>query len=238
MPDTPALARRDGVELVRTGRWAISSGTWEPKPQDLIAAVAALNCPAVRRPIIKIGHSDPRFRPGDGEPALGWIDNLRLADGGHTLVGDYVGVPAWLDTVMASAYPDRSVEGEYRFQCQLGHRHPFVLTAVSLLGVTPPGVGTLKSLQDVQDLYGVAATPQSSVPVSVVIVAGKGDEALKRYWLHGEGLRKWATSAHPWTALYNELKEHVGAERARRIAAQWYFEHFGHWPGSKRGDKK
>lgn len=160
MPDTAQLTRRDGVELVRTGRWAISTGVWEAKKEDLAAAVAAMQCPAIRRPVLKIGHTDQRFTPqtGDGEPSIGWVDNLRIADGGHTLIGDYVGVPAWLDGVMASAYPDRSVEGVYRHRCQIGHEHPFVLTGVALLGVTPPGVGTLKSLQDVASLYGVAAS--------------------------------------------------------------------------------
>lgn len=166
MPDTVQLARRNGVELVRTGSWALSTGTWNATREDLAAAVAATECPAIRRPVIWIGHSDNRFTPrGDGEPGVGWIENLRLADGGHTLVGDYVGVPAWLDQVMASAYPDRSVEGAYNRRCQLGHRHRFVLDGVALLGVTRPGVGTLRSLQsldDVKALYGLAASTEPS----------------------------------------------------------------------------
>ncbi|MEU8334813.1 2'-5' RNA ligase family protein [Micromonospora tulbaghiae] len=163
MPETAVLARRDGVELVRAGSWALSSGRWDASPADLAAAVAASQCPAVRRPVLWIGHTDDRFTPrsGDGEPTIGWIENMRLADGGHTLIGDYVGVPAWLDQVMASAYPDRSVEGAYNRTCQLGHRHPFILDGVALLGVTRPGVGTLRSLQsldDVRALYGLAAS--------------------------------------------------------------------------------
>lgn len=159
MPDTAQLARRDGIELIRSGTWDISTGRWTVGPDDLRAAVAAMQCPAVRKPILKIGHTDDRFTPpsGDGEPAIGWVENLRIGDGGHTLLGDYVGVPAWLNSIMASAYPDRSVEGVYRHRCQLDHVHPFLLTGVALLGVTPPGVGTLKSLADVKSLYGLAA---------------------------------------------------------------------------------
>ncbi len=152
MPDTPTLARIPDVELIRTGRWPISSGSWDASAEDLAAAVAALNCPSIRRPVLKLGHIDPRF---DGEPAIGYVDNLRIADGGHTLVGDFAGMPAWFGSIAASAYPDRSVEGTYGFRCQQQHTHPFVLTAVALLGVTPPGVGALKSLQDVAALYGV-----------------------------------------------------------------------------------
>ncbi|WP_433460705.1 phage protease [Micromonospora sp. CA-248212] len=428
MPDTAVLARREGVELVRTGTWALSSGTWDAAPGDLTAAVASLTCPAIQKPIVKIGHTDTRFTPGDGEPAIGWYDNLRIADGGHTLVGDQV-APSWLTDVQAAAWPNRSIEGTYNKRCGLGHTHPFVLTAVSLLGVTPPGVATLaplNSLDDVKALFGLAASdgvasegevrivaslraaaevhtgamvalipttedaerlaveggepadelhvtlaylgeaadlsdatrqdiidgvssaingmpridtdgfalnvfnpgnaqpdrdtcivlglsgdlldaahtlvgdalaysgagiPQQHSPwhchlsltytddlstlahlvdrvgpVSFdrlriafagqhidipligdpepvedpdadVAAADGDDNNLKRYWLAGPGLKKWATSAHPWTALYRHLRKHVGSERAKRIASEWFHEHFGYWPGDRRHRK-
>ncbi len=164
MPDAPALVTIPGVPLVDVGTWQISTGEWSPTTADLHAAVAALDCPAVRRPVLKIGHDDTRFTPGDGEPALGWVDNLTVSPDGQRLTGDYTAVPSWLGTrnddghsVLASAYPDRSVEGEYKHTCQLGHTHDFVLTGVALLGVTPPGVGTLGSLHDLASMYGVAA---------------------------------------------------------------------------------
>ncbi len=168
----PTLARVVNVELMHTGTWDLSTGTTTFTTDDLSAAVAALNCPGVRRPHLKLGHTDPRF---DGEPAVGWIDNLATADAGRTLVGDYVGIPAWLGDVIASAYPSRSIEGEWNHNCQGGHTHPFVVTAVALLGVTPPGIGTLASLQDVAALYGVAASPgtgsEGSTPVTVTVHA-------------------------------------------------------------------
>lgn len=176
MPDAE-LARRDGVELIRTGSWPIMTGSWQPKREDLASAIEALKCPAVRRPVLKVGHLDGRFtaaKVGDGEPAIGWVDNLRLADGGHTLVGDYVGMPSWIGQIMASAWPDRSIEGDYNYRCTLAHTHPFALKAVALLGVTPPGVGTLRSLQDVATLYGVnvaAADMGSGEHVQVTIRA-------------------------------------------------------------------
>jgi hypothetical protein len=54
---------------------------------------------------------------------------------------------------------------------------------------------------------------------------------LKEYWLRGEGAARWTT----WTQLYNHLVEHVGSERAKRIAAEWYHERYGIWPGHKKG---
>ncbi|RKR92790.1 hypothetical protein BDK92_7270 [Micromonospora pisi] len=181
VPAPPALRRIPRVELVHAGTWPVSTGVWTATTQDLHAAVAALACPAVRRPGIKIGHSDTRFTDptADGDPLLGYVDNLTVTDDGLTLVGDFAGMPAWLagaagdeGSVIASAYPDRSIEGVYDFVCQIGHTHPFVLTAVALLGVTPPGVGTLQSLQDIAALYGVAASaPQSGVRIRATVRA-------------------------------------------------------------------
>lgn len=54
---------------------------------------------------------------------------------------------------------------------------------------------------------------------------------LKEYWLRGEGAGRWAT----WTQLYNHLREHVGDERAKRIAAEWFHERYGYWPGHQKG---
>ena len=54
---------------------------------------------------------------------------------------------------------------------------------------------------------------------------------LKEYWTQGEGLARWAT----WTQLYTQLREHVSDERAKRIAAEWYHERYGIWPGHTKG---
>lgn len=171
VPQAPALARIPNVELMHAGQWTISNGTFTFTADDFAAAAAATDCPAVRRPVLKLGHTDPRF---DGEPAVGWVDNLAVAESGSTLVGDYAGMPGWLGQVIASAYPDRSIEGTYDFHCQLGHTHPFVITAVALLGVTAPGIGTLASLQDVAQLYGVAAA--APVSESTFIVRASAQE--------------------------------------------------------------
>ena len=168
-PASPVLATMPNVELVHAGTWAISTGTWDVTTGDLLAAVGAQDCPSVRRPVLKLGHTDPRF---DGEPAVGWVANMAVADGGLTLMGDFTGMPAWLADVAASAYPDRSVEGQYDYVCQLGHTHPFVITAVALLGVTEPGVGTLQSLQDVAALYGIAAKTNPTRTTVTVLAKG------------------------------------------------------------------
>jgi len=144
-----------GVELARVGVWHASSGPWECTREQLADAVRAAGDPAFRTPVLKAGHIDPRFNAvtaaNDGEPALGRVTNLRLADGGDVLVGDYEGVPAWLADILPSAYPSRSVEMNLDVETVDGARYAGVLTAVALLGVTAPAV---ESLADVAGLYG------------------------------------------------------------------------------------
>lgn len=189
VPSVPVLATIPRVELGSVGTWNISNiDGWHPTANDFASAVAALDCPAVRRPVLKFGHSD-----GPGDPALGLVDNLAIADDGQTLVGDFVGVPGWLASadadghaVIASAYPDRSGEWEHNYVCQLGHTHPFVLHAVALLGVERPGIGTLQSLYD---LYAkapkkenpMAATALASVTVDQVRLAYYAGPAANDY---------------------------------------------------------
>lgn len=176
VPEQPVLATLPRVELMHAGTWDLSTGPATFTKEDLSNAVSAMDCPAVRRPVLKLGHVDERF---DGEPAVGWIGNL--STDGSTLWGDYTGMPRWLADVCASAYPDRSIEGWYDFQCQLGHTHPFVLTGVALLGVAAPGIGTLQSLQDVAALYGVAASqePGEGRPFSVIATGGRMAKSVK-----------------------------------------------------------
>lgn len=175
VPVTPVLATVRRVELGEVGRWDISTQDgWEPTPDDFASAVAALDCPAVRRPVIKFGHTG---MSGEGDPAIGYIDNMAVTDDGQVLVGDYAGIPAWLaevnangDSVLASSYPDRSGEWEHDYVCQLGHTHPFVLHAMAILGVMRPGIGTLESLHD---LYSHA--PQlEEAPMPMVLTRSPG----------------------------------------------------------------
>lgn len=65
----------------------------------------------------------------------------------------------------------------------------------------------------------------------------KPDHEIKDWYLHGEGLKVWATKSHPWTSLRDYLVEHAHFThgRAARTASTWYREHFGHWPGERKG---
>ncbi len=183
VPATPVLATIPRVELGSVGTWDISNiDGWHPTADDFASAVAAMDCPAVRRPALKFGHSE-----GPGDPSIGVIDNLAVTDDGQTLVGDYVGVPAWLAAaddegraVIASAYPDRSGEWEHNYVCQLGHTHPFVLHAMALLGVVRPGIGTLESLYD---LY--AKAPEKETAMATTALASVTVDQVRSAYYNG-----------------------------------------------------
>lgn len=192
MTDRPLLRKIPDVELLKTGQWPLSTGTYTFTTEDLAAAVRAAQSPCVSRPVIKLGHSDPRF---DGEPAVGFVDNLRLSEDGSTLVGDLCGVPAWLADIMPSAYPRRSIEGMVNFRDQSGTVHPFALTGLALLGVTPPAVGTLSSLRDVAALYQIEAStgpggPEKGIrtmPEATIRAAASVEDIRRDFYENGPG---------------------------------------------------
>ena len=140
------------VELVRVGRWEASTGEFAPTAADLAAAVEAHRAGVLRKPVIHLGHDGPM---GDAAPALGYVDRLRLADGGNVLIGDLVNLPASVADLIPHAWPDRSIEALIEYEAPDGTVWPLVLTGLALLGAAAPAVETLRSLQDVGELYGV-----------------------------------------------------------------------------------
>jgi hypothetical protein len=215
----PTLTRRAGVELARTGRWKLGTGEWAATAQDFAAAIAATKCPAIRRPYLRVGHTDPRFGR-DGDPALGWLENLRVGPDGHTLLGDYTGVPQWLDDVMATAYPDRSIEGAYNRQCQLGHKHPFVLDGVALLGVTRPGVGTLESLADVRELFQPPGGDPDEVPIAATIPGIVWAHLPGQHDQKDHGRRKSRPDFQPFTPAQKRERRQAARVKALEISAR------------------
>lgn len=140
------------VELVKVGSWQTSTMDWTVTAEHLAAAVEAHRAGVLRKPVLKIGHQDPRF---DGGPALGFVDNLQLASGGTTLIGDLINVPGPVARLLPNAYPDRSVEALVDYEAPDGRTWPLVLTGLALLGAADPAIESLQSLQDVGALYGV-----------------------------------------------------------------------------------
>lgn len=236
-----ALRTLHGIEMAAVGTWKASTGETTFTAQDFTDAVAAMQCPGVRNPVIKLGHMEPDSTSGvrwDGEPAMGWVANMRFD--GAKLIGDFTGMPAWLVdadenglSVMAAAYPDRSVEIWRPFVCQIGHEHPSVVTAISLLGVYPPAVGVLKSMQDVyaaftQDLgesvpilarAGDTFTLTTTITLAAASDRREPTEIEKRSGVDFEQQRKqWDTAVNDLLEQWPDISEAQRSELAAQIA--------------------
>lgn len=168
-----------GVELVAAGTWDASTGRTRITAADLQAMVDAAGDPEADAAPVKIGHDDDRFQDADGnppstrdgEPAYGWVANLRVNDqpitrkgpdgktetvpAGNVLLGDLVGVPRKLADIMHTALRRRSVE-LVRHDRVGGRVYKAVLTGLALLGVQAPAV---KGLADLRALFADQLTP-------------------------------------------------------------------------------
>jgi hypothetical protein len=195
----PQLTTVPNVQIVKTGiEYPLASGPTTFTAEDLAAAVAAQSDPSVPSPRIWLGHSDDTRIHGErtrgvpsGEPAVGKVTDMRLAQDGHLIEGDLTGVPKWLANIMGSAFPSRSIEGRFNVETPTGKRHRLVINGLALLGVTWPGVMTL---DDIATLYSeegpkvevIEAT--SDLPITIKAsgerqVAGKVNvDDLRRAW--------------------------------------------------------
>lgn len=148
--ETSEFVTIPNVVLCTVGEWNVAGGQSEPgfatfSMDDVAAAVEAQHDPGFVSARLKIGHTDPRF---DGEPAMGTITNLRASSDGMSLIGDIVGIPAWLATIMPTAYPTRSIEATRNMKSYTtGREYSMVLTGLALLGVQAPAVTTLDDLR-------------------------------------------------------------------------------------------
>jgi hypothetical protein len=168
-PFEPNLVTVPNVELIEVGEdWETSTGVFTWGEDDLISGIESQEDPAVRTPVLKLGHVDPRF---DGQPVFGRIMNMALTNNGQTLVGDLVGVPAWLAKVMWAAYPRRSFEGRVQYTTRTGNKWPLVVEALSLLGTAYPAINTL---EDLQQMWGDVPPPLYPAEDTDEILASEG----------------------------------------------------------------
>lgn len=149
--DPTGLWRVQNAPVVGTGiEYPIFVGGKVTFTEDhLAAAVAALRDPAIVSPRIKLGHtSDYNLAlVGDAEMAFGRVEgsSMYIGDNGQTIYGDYL-VPEWLGKVMAIAFPNRSMEGNFDVETATGKKYGMVINAVSLLGIHWPGCQVLEDL--------------------------------------------------------------------------------------------
>ncbi len=166
------------VDLISVGKHKAMTGPFEFTEAHARSMIAAAQDPCIKDATLKIGHLDKRFAfQQDGEPAYGWVRNLRFDKG--RLKGDYASMPAMLAELAEGTdehpapFRNRSVEITWDVTTPDGTKYPAVLTAVALLGVQPPAV---KGLADIHRLYEpaekVAASLDSAeIPTIVVFTS-------------------------------------------------------------------
>lgn len=176
------MKTRKHVQIMKTGEYELSTGMVNFTKADLASAVNALESDTGVKPFrLAVGHNKKFLA---GEPAFGVGSNYTLEDDGHTLYADINGIPDWLDEIMPTCFPNRSVEGRFDFQSKVGsQKHPFVLTRLSLLGIELPGISTLEDLQVATTgtpEYTLLDDPALMVSAAAVAAFENGEPMKKR----------------------------------------------------------
>jgi hypothetical protein len=161
------------VQLVKAGTWGGMTGRSNITAEDLADAVAAYADPEIDRSVIKIGH-DGDLNLATGQPALGWIENLKLSADKQTLIGDLTGIPSKLANIIPRAFRRRSVEMTLGATTPSGKKYRAALTGLALLGAKAPAV---KGLDDILALYAAEGEPLDGEQVVAFSVEGDTDTA-------------------------------------------------------------
>lgn len=170
------MADLNDIELARPGRWMLKTGPLDISARMLDDAARFAAREDARPGYLKLGHTDERFVAADGEPAMGWLHNIRLEDdNGPVLKGDLKDLPDWLATAIPKHWPDRSIEGFADYQRD-GEHYGLVVDGLALLGVTPPGMSSIRSLRDLPAALGIAASGLPDQPGAMRIVASLGTQ--------------------------------------------------------------
>ncbi len=164
------------VELVTVGTHAAMSGVVTINASDLQSMLAAQADGQIDHAPIKLGHvSSLNDGIGDGAPAFGWVKPTRIgpraSDGKLTLFGDLLGMPDLLAAVAPTAYRRRSGEIDWKVTGSNGKTYPAVLSAIALLGVTPPAV---KGMADMVVMLGKPTSADT-----ITIIDGLDDQPVQ-----------------------------------------------------------
>jgi hypothetical protein len=153
-----------GVELARPGTWHLSSGKRTFTADNLKDAADFFAASGQTRIPLGFGHSDSRF---DGDPAFGWVSNIRYAEDakGPVLLGDLVDLDDWVAAAAPTRWPNRSIEGFANLDWN-GRTYSLALTRLALLGSTPPAMPILRSLADLREAVAAAAADSGAEWVS------------------------------------------------------------------------
>jgi len=186
-----------GKEIIQTGiEYPLASGPATFTTEDLADAVESQSDAAIKPPRLRLGHEGLDDPAWDGEPAIGTLGNLRLAQEGHLIVGDYMGIPEWLAQVLPSAYPACSIDGKTGVKTNTGHEWRLVITDLALLGVRWPGVSTLEDIKALFSTTGpdnvtIYATEEEVMAGSAVTARTDVDDVRRQYYQSLDSSQYW-----------------------------------------------
>lgn len=191
------LVTLPNITLISVGSWkAGGSSPGKSKEvvfteEDLRNIMASLEAPDVKEPRMVLGHTPDSAGPGMSEvadegffgeqPTIGKFTNLSLTSDGQDIVGDLVGVPAWLANILPTAYPQRSVEVYWDVPSYIpgAPNHACVMPRVALLGTNLPAVATLEDLKVFYSEEGPEIEPDLA-NATRRIAASRGDDMPQR----------------------------------------------------------
>ncbi len=151
----------NNAEIIATGKWNghVITG------QHLIEMVRnhGLLSDKIRIPL-KFGHNKEQPLT-DGQPALGWVTNLRIE--GKKLLADFEDVPELIfNTIKASLF-DR-ISAELAFGVEVNDKQiGTVLTGVALLGADLPAVSDLGGLKELLSIEGITSNRKPEAQMQV-----------------------------------------------------------------------
>lgn len=176
------------VEIFKAGKWN-NLAFDESALDDMVTAFEELS--AVHRVPLKFGHRPDEQIP-KGQPALGWVTNLRRV--GKSLLADFTHVPKLVKAAFEKKLY-RTVSIEMLMGARIGKKtFKHVLDAVALLGADQPAVHGLGDLDQFLAERSVAFD-DAGHRLAFETIAGDRKTQVKETQVNEEDVKKIVTSA-------------------------------------------
>ncbi len=169
-------------------------------------------------PPARLGH-------GQGDPAVGWVENVRLNDDGSRLLADVWRVPKKVaELIRAGAYRSRSVElGGFTSQ-RTGRRYDQIVRGLAFVGGRMPAVAGLADIErlyaaqtEVVRVYEFAPTERSNNVMAIDLI----DRALEEGRIDVAAANAWVRNFELDASLTTRMLQGLPPDR-RQAVRNWH----------------